>query len=74
MAIYSAKYAKELVVDSMRLDPNYSSATGVRICAVLKGGKKERMFYVTDLLADDGRQEIQDVIAALKAKIHEVAK
>ena len=68
MAIYSAKYAKELMADSMRLDPTYVSPTGVRICAVLKGEKKDRVFYVTDLLADNGRQEIQHTIAALRLK------
>lgn len=71
MAIYSGRYAKELIADSMRLDPNFTSPTGVRILAVLKGDRKERAFYVTDLLADNGRQEIQDAIAALRSKSEE---
>lgn len=65
MAIYSARYAKELIADSMRLDPSFVSVTSVRVLAILKGERRERRFHVTDLLADDGRQEIQDAIAAL---------
>lgn len=64
MAIYSSKYAKELIADSICLDES-SSQAGVRIRAVLKGETRERVFHVNSLLADGGKKEINDLIAAL---------
>lgn len=68
MAIYSAKHAKELILDSICLDDSsYVALTGLKIRAVLKGETKQRVFHVRSLLADGGKQEIQDLIATLKA-------
>lgn len=73
MAIYSSKHAKELIAESMRIDPSYESQTSVRIRAILKGENKERAFHVTDLLADNGRQEVDVAIAALQSKANPFA-
>lgn len=72
MAIYSAKHAKELIGTSICLDES-SSQTGIRVRAVLKGEIKERVFHVCSLLADGGRKEIQDLIAALRTNTKEPA-
>ncbi len=68
MAIYSAKYAKELIAESICLDESADGApSGVKIRAVLKGETKQRVFHISSLLADNGRQEIRNLVASLQA-------
>lgn len=65
MAIYSKRYAKKLVNDSIRIDEDcYFADKVTKIRAVVEGETKSRVFYVTELLADNGTTEIHDVITA----------
>lgn len=68
MAIYSAKHAKELKPSSVCLqDSSQLAKTGVKIIAILKGETKKRVFHISSLLADGGKQEIEELIASLEA-------
>jgi hypothetical protein len=69
MAIYSKKYGKKLLNESIRIDGDcYFGDQVFKIRAVIEGRTKQRVFYITDLLAEDGKAEINDVLMAARRK------
>jgi hypothetical protein len=69
MAIYT-KLGKKLGNNAIRIDGDcYVGDKVIKVRAVVDGEHVPRLFYVTDLIADRGKQEIDDVIkAALKTR------
>jgi hypothetical protein len=65
MAIYT-KLGKKLDNKAIRIDGDcYVGDKVIQIRAVVEGQSVLRLFYVTDLIADHGKQEIDDVIKAV---------
>jgi hypothetical protein len=66
MAIYT-KYGQRIPGESIRIDAScYFADTVVRIRAVAEGRKKEQVYWVKDLLADDGKAEIQRILHTVR--------
>ena len=64
VAIYT-KHGKKLIKESITVDNDcYVGRKIIKIRALVEGRTAPQSFYVSDLLADNGRQEIQDVIDA----------
>jgi hypothetical protein len=68
MAIYT-KLGKKLDNSAIRIDGDcYVGDRVIKVRAMVEGEHLARLFYVTDLIADRGKQEINDVIKAVKKK------
>jgi hypothetical protein len=68
VAIYT-KHRKRLISDSIRIDSDcYVGDNLINIRALVEGEDLARLFYLSDLLADDGKREIDDVIKAMLKK------
>lgn len=68
VAIYT-KHGKRLDSKAMWIDGDcYAGDKVIKIRAIVEGERLARLFYVTDLLADDGRREIQTAIQAVLKK------
>jgi hypothetical protein len=64
MAIYT-KLGKKLDNSAIRIDGDcYVGDKVIQVRAVVEGEHVPRLFYVTDLIADRGQREIDDVIKA----------
>ena len=64
MAIYT-KHGKRLIQESITLDSDcYVGRKAIKIRALVEGQTTLQSFYISDLLADNGKQEIQDAIDA----------
>ena len=50
----------------IRIDSSWFADKVIRIRAVAEGEKQEKVLWVKDLLADDGKSEIQATIAAAR--------
>lgn len=62
MAIYT-KHGKEIVNDSVEADGEcYHDEALIKIKARIKGETAPQTFYVSDLKADRGQREIEDVV------------
>jgi hypothetical protein len=68
VAIYT-KLGKQLVKESITIDSGcYVGRKAIKIRACIEGQTSFKYFFISDLLADNGRQEIQDVINANSKK------
>lgn len=68
MAIYT-KLGKRLLQETIRIDDDcYIGDKVIRFRAVVEGQRIARLHYVTDLLADGGKTEIQAEIRSLLSK------
>jgi hypothetical protein len=68
VAIYT-KHGKKLINDSIRIDGDcYVGDNLINIRALVEGEDVPRLFYRTDLRADDDKREIDDVINAMLKK------
>jgi hypothetical protein len=68
MAIYT-KHGKKIINDSIHIDGEcYFADKVIKMRALVEGETAPRLIYVTDLLADHGKAEINDVIAANSKK------
>ena len=68
MAIYT-KHGQRITGESVRIDPScYFADKILRIRVVPEKGKREQVYWVKDLLADDGKQEIEAFIKTLTCK------
>lgn len=69
MAIYT-KYDQTIINDSIHTDGScYFDEDLVKIWARVQGAASERQFFISDLKADKGKAEVDDVIrAALKSR------
>lgn len=68
MAIYT-KLGKKVLEDTIRIDGDcYVGDKVIKIRAQVERERVARLLYVTDLLADGGKKEIQDEIRALLTK------
>lgn len=66
MAVYT-KHGQRITSEATRIDENcYFADKVIKIRAVPENRKKEQVYWVKDLLADSGKVEIDDFIAALK--------
>ena len=64
VAIYT-KHGKRLIEESITVDNDcYVGRKVIKIRALVKGHTAPQSFYISDLLADNGKQEIKDVINA----------
>jgi hypothetical protein len=64
VAIYT-KHGKRIVKESITLDSDcYVGRKVIKIRALVDGREEKQSFYLSDLIADNGKQEIQDVISA----------
>jgi len=64
VAIYT-KYGKEIIKESVTVDRDcYVGNKVIKIRALVEGRNERQSLYVSDLLADNGKREIQDVIDA----------
>jgi hypothetical protein len=64
VAIYT-KLGKEVLRDTIRIDGEcYAGEKVIKIRASIAGESEPRSLYITDLLADDGKDEIQNAIKA----------
>ena len=64
VAIYS-KHGKRLIKESITVDNDcYVGRKVIKIRALVEGRNERQSLYISDLIADNGRQEIQDVIDA----------
>jgi hypothetical protein len=64
VAIYT-KHGKRLIKESITVDSDcYVGRKIIKIRALVEGRKERQFLYLSDLLADNGNQEIQDVINA----------
>jgi hypothetical protein len=62
MAIYT-KHGKEIIKDSIRVDRDcYHDERLIKIQALVKGATTPQTYYVSDLTADHGAREIEDVV------------
>jgi hypothetical protein len=68
MAIYT-KLGKKLDNTGIRIDGDcYAGDKIIKLRAVVEGEQLPRLLYVTDLLADNGKEEIDAVIKAVLKK------
>jgi hypothetical protein len=68
VAIYT-KLGKKVLEDTIRIDGDcYVGDKVIKIRAQVERERVARLLYVTDLLADGGKKEIQDEIRALLTK------
>jgi hypothetical protein len=66
MAVYT-KYGSRLTNESAHIDGScYFADKIIKIRAVPENRKKEQVFWVRDLLADNGRPEIEAFVRSLK--------
>ena len=64
MAIYT-KHGKRLITESITVDSDcYVGRKAIKIRALVEGQTTRQSYYISDLLADNGKQEIQDAINA----------
>ena len=64
MAIYT-KHGKTIIKESITVDRDcYVGNKVIKIRALIEGRSERQSFYISDLLADNGKQEIKDVINA----------
>ena len=62
VAIYT-KHGKRLIKESITIDSDcYVGRKAIKIRALVEGQTTRQSFYISDLLADTGKQEIQDAI------------
>lgn len=68
MAVYT-KYGQRLTTESSHVDAScYFADRIIRIRSAPQNRKKEQVYWVKDLLADEGKPEIQAFIATLKQR------
>jgi hypothetical protein len=69
MAIYN-RHGKRILSDTVQIDSDcYVHEQIVKLRALVEGANVPGLFYVSDLRADRGRTEIDDIIrAALKSR------
>lgn len=68
MAVYT-KRGERLTEESAHLDTGcYFADRVIKIRAVLENTRKEQVYWVKDLLADDGKPEIEAFITTLKRR------
>ena len=69
MAIYT-KHGYMIINDSIHVDRScYFDSKLLKIWALFEGATAEHQFFISDLKADNGKTEIDDVIrAALKSR------
>lgn len=66
MAIYT-KQGRQIIENSIRIDPDcYFANQVIKIRALAEGTKKEKLYWLKDLLADGGKTEIQTVVSDRK--------
>ena len=64
MALYT-KYGRKIMNDSIMIDGDcFVGDKVIKIRALVEGGTTLRLLYLTDVLADNGKAEIDDVIRA----------
>jgi hypothetical protein len=64
VAIYT-KHGKRLIKESITVDSDcYVGRKAIKIRALVEGQTSRQSLYISDLLADNGKQEIQDAINA----------
>ena len=64
MALYT-KYGRKILNDSIMINGDcFVGDKVIRIRALVEGRTAPRLFYLTDILADNGKAEIDDVIRA----------
>lgn len=64
MAVYT-KLGKKIINDSITVDGDcYAGDKQIKIRALVEGKSTPQLLYITDLLADNGKQEIDDVVRA----------
>lgn len=57
------KHGKEILNDLIKADVEcYHGSTLIKIWALVKGATKPQTYYLSDLTADNGQREIDDVI------------
>jgi hypothetical protein len=68
VAIYT-KHGKRLDNNAIWIDGDcYAGDKVIKIRAIVEGERLARLLYVTDLLADDGKREIEDAIQGVLKK------
>ena len=68
MAIYT-KHGQRIIHESARIDSScYFADTVIKVRAVPENRKKQQVYWVKDLLADDGKAEIEAFIKTLKRR------
>jgi len=68
MGIYT-KHGQRVTTESARLDEScYFADKVIRIRAVPEKRRREQVYWVKDLLADEGKPEIEAFITTLKRK------
>ena len=66
MPVYT-RHGQRITSEAARIDEScYFADRVIKIRAVPENQKKEQVYWVKDLLADSGKIEIDDFIAALK--------
>jgi hypothetical protein len=66
MAVYT-RHGQRIPSEAARIDEScYFADKVIKIRAVPENQKKEQVYWVKDLLADSGKVELDDFIAALK--------
>jgi hypothetical protein len=66
MPVYT-RHGQRITSEAARIDEScYFADKVIKIRAVPENQKKEQVYWVKDLLADSGKIEIDDFIAALK--------
>jgi hypothetical protein len=64
VAIYT-KHGKKLINESVTVDSGcYARRKAIKIRACVEGRTDPQYFFISDLSADNGKKEIQDVIDA----------
>lgn len=64
MSIYT-KHGKRLLNDTIRIDGEcYAGNKLIQVRALVEGASVPQLFYLSDLVADEGRKEIDQVIKA----------
>jgi hypothetical protein len=64
VAIYT-KHGKKIIKESITVDSDcYVGRKVIKIRALVEGRNERQSLYLSDLLADNGNQEIQNVINA----------
>lgn len=64
MALYS-KYGRKIINDSIMIDGDcYVGDKVIKIRALVEGKIAPQLFYLTDVLADNGKAEVDDVVRA----------
>lgn len=68
LAIYN-KFGRKVLNDSISVDGDcYFGDRPIKIRALLEGRTHPQLIYISDLIADDGKEEIQAVIKANRRK------